>query len=561
MRQSKLFGKTLRQKPKSATVKSHELLLKAGFIKPVAAGIYSFMPLGFRVLEKVDRIIKEELAREGVQHLLMPLVHPSTLWQETGRRKKMERILATFRARHGGEYLLAPTHEETVTDLARLFVLSYRDLPVIVNQNQWKYRDEVRATGGLLRTREFLMQDAYSFDVDEAGLAEAFTKVSRAYHQIFKRMGFAMTVVKADSGAIGGAGSEEFMVISDAGEDLIFVCDQCDYKANLEKAESVPAPFKQDEEVKPMEAVLGKGIIGVEALAKHLRIPVEKTTKTLLYQADERVVAVCVRGEYKVSEVKLGNLLGVSDLALASEEVVEKLTGAKVGYAGPVGLPKEVEVIWDRTTEGRVNFECGGNKTDYHNINVNFGRDLSRPKEFVDVREVKVGEGCVNCKAGKLKEQRAIELAHVFKLGTIYSEAMRAHFLDEKGAKKPLVMGCYGIGMTRLVAAAVEQHHDDKGMIWPEAMAPYRVHLLSLRAEGVEQRAERVYEELLHAGIEVLWDDREESAGVKFADSDLIGIPVRLVVSAKTGEKVEWKKRDEQEVELLDLDEVKTRLK
>lgn len=558
MRQSNLFGKTLRQKPKVATVKSHELLLKAGFIKPVAAGIYSFMPLGFRVLEKVDYIIKEELAQEGVQHLLMPLVHPSTLWQETGRRKKMERILATFRARHGGEYLLAPTHEETVTDLARLFVLSYRDLPVIVNQNQWKYRDEIRATGGLLRTREFLMQDAYSFDADEEGLAEAFKKVSRAYHAIFERMGFAMTVVKADSGAIGGTGSEEFMVTSDAGEDIIFVCDKCDYKANLEKAESVFPAFKQNEEMKPMEAVLGKGIIGVEALAKHLKIPVQATTKTLIYQADNRVVVVCVRGEYKVSEVKLVNLLGVSDLALASEEVVKKLTGAEVGYAGPVGLPKEIEVLWDKTTKGRVNFECGGNKTDYHNINVNFGRDVETPKHFVDVREVQAGEGCINCKEGKLKEQKAIELAHVFKLGTIYSEAMGAYFLDETGAKRPLVMGCYGIGMTRLIAAAVEQHHDDKGMRWPPQIAPYRVHLISLK--GGEEQAEKVYEELTKADVEVLWDDRDESAGVKFADSDLIGIPVRLVVSAKTGDKVEWKERTKDGVELLTLSDVEKRL-
>lgn len=534
-------------------VVSHQLLLRAGFITPVAAGIYSFLPLGFRVLEKIDQIIKEELAKRGVQHLLMPFVHPATLWEETGRFAKMQKILAVFDANHGGKYLLAPTHEETVTDVARHFIGSYRDLPVILNQNQWKYRDEVRAVGGLLRTREFLMQDAYSFDRDEDGLAKSFDLMSEAYHAIFRRMGFSPTVVKADSGPIGGTGSEEFMVESDSGEDRIFVCNQCDYKANVEKAESIFSSFEQKETEQPMQEVLGKGIIGVEALAKFLNIPVAKTTKTLLYQADKRVVAVCVRGEYNASEVKLANYLKCINLSLASAETVKKLTGAEVGYAGPIGLPKEISVIWDKSTEGRVNFEAGANRTHYHNINVNFGRDVESPKEFVDIREVKEGEVCVKCHKGKLAEKKAIELGHVFKLGTLYSEAMNAHFRDSDGRKKPIIMGCYGIGMTRVMAAVVEVHHDEKGIIWPGAIAPFEVHLVSL--SGAEKQAEKVYKDLVAAGIDVLWDDRDESAGVKFADADLVGIPYRVVVSKKTGDKLEVKKRNESTTRLASFHE------
>jgi len=554
MKYSKLIGKTQRQKLAGSEAISHKLLLKAGFITPVAAGIYTFLPLGFRVLEKVDHIIKEELEKRGIQNMIMPFVHPASLWKETGRFSKMRQILAVFKARHGGEYLLAPTHEETVTDLARKFILSYKDLPFIVNQNQWKYRDEIRVTGGLLRTREFLMQDAYSFDMDEKGLDYSFKLVSEIYHAIFRRMGFEITVVKADSGAIGGTGSEEFMVPSKDGEDMIIVCDDCDYKANLEKAESIFPGYPQDKEIKPMKAVLGKGIIGVEELAKFLKIPVEATTKTLLYQCDDKVVAVCIRGEYQINETKLANYLKCSNLTLASEEAVKKVTGAKVGYAGPVGLPDNVEVVWDLTTKGRTNFEAGANKTDYHNLNVNFDRDVKKPEKYIDIRQVKDGEVCSKCQKGKLKELKTIELGHVFKLGTIYSQAMGANFVDDNGKSKPIVMGCYGIGMTRILSAAVEEHHDDKGIIWPASIAPFKVHLISLK-DG-EAKAAEIYRKLMDSKIEVLWDEREESAGVKFADADLIGIPLRLVISRKTGEKIEMKKRGENKINLLSESEL-----
>lgn len=559
MRYSTYIGKTMRQKLSGVDAVSHQLLLKAGFITPVAAGIYTFLPLGFRVLEKIDHIIKDELEKRGVQHLIMPFVHPATLWKESGRFKKMRRILAVFKANHGGEYLLAPTHEETVTDIARKFVVSYKDLPFIVNQNQWKYRDEIRVTGGLLRTREFLMQDAYSFDRDENGLEQSFRLMSEAYHAIFERMEFDTIVVEADSGAIGGSGSEEFMIASDAGEDMIFVCDKCSYKANLEKAESTPPVYSQDKEIKPMKEVLGEKIIGVEKLAAFLKIPVHATTKTLLYQADDRVVAVCVRGEYNINEVKLANYLGCTNLDLATAVTVKRVTGAEVGYAGPIGLPKDVQVIWDKTTKDRTNFEAGANKPHHHNINVNFGQDVAAPKDFVDIRQVKEGEVCPSCKKGKLKEKRTIELAHVFKLGTIYSDKMKAKFTDTDGKMKPLVMGCYGIGMTRVLSAAVEQHHDDKGIIWPKALAPFDVHLISL--PGGEEKAQEYYSFLQKEGIAVLWDDREESAGVKFADCDLIGIPIRAVISAKTKGGVEIKRRDQKESEVLDFDKALNLLK
>jgi len=551
MKYSQLIGKTSRQKLPGSEILSHQLLLRGGFITPVAAGIYSFLPLGFRVLEKIDQIIKEELAKVGVQHLLMPIVHPASLWQETGRLEKMRKILAVFETQRGGKYLIAPTHEETVTDIARHFILSYRDLPVIVNQNHWKYRDEPRVSGGLLRTREFLMQDAYSFDTGEDGLEKSFQSISQAYQNIFDRMELVTTLVKADSGPMGGLGSEEFMLESENGEDRILVCDSCPYKANVEKAESLFSAFRQKEEIRPMQKVLGKGIIGVEPLAKFLDIPVEKTTKTLLYQADDRVVAVCIRGEYNISEVKLANYLKCINLALASEQTVKKLTGARVGYAGPLGLPDTVLVIWDLTTQGRINFEAGANETDYHNLNVNFGRDVARPKTFMDVREVKAGEICPKCQKGKLRGKSAIELAHIFKLGTLYSEAMKANFLDRDGKSKPIVMGCYGIGITRIMAAVVEQHRDKQGIIWPPSIAPYLVHLITL--PGGEVQAEQTYQGLLVSGIEVLWDDRDESAGVKFADADLIGIPYRLIVSEKTGNKVEVKKRSEKETALFSL--------
>ncbi|MEK7137309.1 MAG: proline--tRNA ligase, partial [Patescibacteria group bacterium] len=492
------------------------------------------------------------LGQRGVQHLLMPLIHPASLWAETGRLTKVD-VLAGFESRRGGAYVIAPTHEETVTDLARTYIKSYRDLPVILNQDQWKYRDEIRVSGGLLRTREFLMQDAYSFDRDEAGLEESFQIMRDAYHAIFERIGLPMMVVQADSGTIGGDASEEFMVIADAGEDTIFVCDSCDYKANVEKATSRFKKYPQEKKMNPMEAVEGKGLIGVAPLAKFLGLEVHQTTRTLLFQADKDVVAVMVRGDYNISETKLKNYLGCLNLSLATAEVVKKVTGADVGYAGPVGLPKSVKVVADLTCEDRTNFEAGANRTNYHNVNVNFDRDFPVPP-FVDVRAVSEGDQCSHCKDA-LRKESAIELGHVFKLGTVYSEKMKAQFTDEDGKRKPLIMGCYGIGMSRVMAAAVEVSHDSKGIIWPEAIAPFVAHLIVLGKEKeVLQEAETLYEGLWEMGIDTLFDDRmDATAGEKLADADLIGIPHRIIVSARTlkEEGIEWKKRSEKESKIV----------
>lgn len=555
MRYSQLFGKTQKEVPREATTISHQLLLRAGYIHQIAAGIYDFLPLGYRVLTKLDLIIKEELSKEGVQHLLMPFVHPAALWQETGRYDKMDKVLAKFQSKRGADLILAPTHEETVTDLARNYIHTYKDMPVTLNQNQWKYRDEIRVNGGLLRTREFLMQDAYSFDVDKAGLDESFNKVSRAYHAIFKRVGIEVSVVKADSGTMGGSDSQEFMMVSEVGEDTIFVCDQCDYSANVEKAESKFETYPQDKEMKAMEEVKGEGLIGVEALAEFLKIPVHATTKTIIFQADDKVVAVMIRGDYDINEVKLKNYLGCQELNLASAEVVEKLTGAVVGYAGPIGLPKEVTVVADLTCEGRTNFEAGANKTNYHNINVNFERDFPTPV-FVDIRSVKDGDVCCKCEKGKLSSNQAIELGHVFKLGNCYSEQMGAKFVDKDGKQKLIEMGCYGIGITRLIGAIVENMHDEHGIIWPKNAAPFQLHLISLgKEEEVQQKAQELYQELTATGWEVLYDDREESAGKKFADADLIGLPVRVVISNRTlaENAVEWKERAKADAEKVAL--------
>lgn len=563
MRYSQSFGKTQKEIPREATTVSHQLLLRAGFIHQIAAGIYDFLPLGFRVLNKLDVIIKDELSKEGVQHLLMPFVHPASLWQETGRYDKMDKIIAKFQSKRGAEQLLAPTHEETVTDLARNYIRTYKDMPVTLNQNQWKYRDEIRVNGGLLRTREFLMQDAYSFDADKAGLDESFNKVSRAYHAIFKRVGIEVAVVKADSGTMGGSDSQEFMMVAEVGEDTIFLCDNCDYSANLEKAESKFEVHPQDKEMKEMEEVYGEGIVGVKELSEFLGVPFHSTSKTMLFQADDKIVAVMIRGDYDINEVKLKNYLGCQELNLASKEVVEKTTGAIIGYAGPIGLPKEVQLVADLTCEGRVNFEAGANKSNYHNINVNFERDFPTPV-FVDLRSVKEGDVCSKCEKGKLYSDNAIELGHVFKLGNCYSEQMGAKFVDKDGKQKLIEMGCYGIGITRLIGAIVENKHDDNGIIWPKNAAPYQVHLVSLgKDEEVTQKADQLYADLTAQGWEVLYDDREESAGKKFADADLIGLPVRVVLSNRTmaESSVEWKERAKEEAEKVSMDSLEEKLK
>jgi prolyl-tRNA synthetase len=565
MRQSRLLGKTLREAPRDAQTAAHALMLRAGYIQQLSAGVYIYLPLLHRTLARLSQIVREEMEAAGGVELLMPALQPRELWEESKRWERytaIDGIMFAFKDRRGATVCLGPTHEEIITDILRREIKSYKDLPKCAFQIQTKFRDEIRPRFGLMRAREFVMKDAYSFDADQAGFDASYEAMRKAYHRICERIGFKYRAVEADSGAIGGSQSQEFVVLADTGEDTILFCDRCDYAANQERAESRLQEFPQDPEPKPMEAVFGEGLIGVEPLAKFLNIPVWKTTKTLIYEADDKVVAVAVRGDCDVNEIKVVNFLGCKRLRLASPQIIKELTAAEVGYAGPIGLPSSVRIIADRAVGNRVNFECGANKTNYHNINVNFGRDLPVP-EFGEFKLAKAGERCPRCD-GTLQAAKGIEVGHIFGLGTKYSEAMNCRFLDAQGKSQPVIMGCYGIGITRMAAAWIEQNHDEKGIIWSAQIAPFDVHLIGLNLEDplVSAEAERVYKQIQTAGIEVLFDDRPARAGEKFSDADLIGIPARVTISKRALEqkKLEFKARRETQAQLLSLEEVQARI-
>lgn len=562
MRQSRHIGRTSREVPRDAHTASHQLMLRAGYIKQISAGVYCYLPLLHRTLMKISNIVREEMDAAGAQELLMTALQPQELWEESKRWERytdIDGIMFSFEDRRGATVCLGPTHEEVITDIVRREVSSYKDLPITLYQIQNKFRDEIRPRFGLMRAREFIMKDAYSFDVDQEGLNRSFDQMDHVYHRICQRMGFHYRAVEADSGAIGGSGSREFMALAEAGEDVILYCDSCDYAANRERAESRLEEFEQDAQLSPMEEVLGENLIGVEPLAAFLGIPVWKTTKTLLFDADDEVVAVMVRGDSDVHELKVANHLGCKTLRLCSAETIEELTGAKVGYAGPIGLPKSVRVLADYYVNNRINFECGANRTDYHSINVNFERDLEMP-EFGDFKLAKAGDRCPRCEQGALCETRGIEVGHIFQLGTKYSAEMQAVYRDKDGESKPLVMGCYGIGISRMAAAVVEGSHDENGIIWPKNIAPYQVHLIGLNVEKerVRERAEELYANLCSSGVEVLYDDRELRAGEKFSDADLIGIPLRLTVSERSlaNGGVEVKVRSQKESAIIPLDSI-----
>lgn len=566
MRQSRHVGKTLREAPKDAQTAAHALMLRAGYIQQISAGVYTYLPLLFRTLNKISQIIREEMAAAGSEELLMPALQPRELWEESGRWERytaVDGIMFSFKDRRGAVSCLGPTHEEIVTDILRREIKSYKDMPRGVFQIQTKFRDEIRPRFGLMRAREFIMKDAYSFDTDEAGLDVSYEAMRRAYHRICERIGFKFRAVEADSGAIGGSGSQEFMVLADTGEDTILFCDQCDYAANQERAMSRLEEFAQDAEPLPVQDIVGEGLVSTAALAKFAGIPVWKTTKTLFFEADGQLVAAMVRGDCDVNEIKLTNFLNCKALRLASPDKIKALTGAEVGYAGVVGLPAGVRVVADLLCRNRVNFECGANATHHHLLNVNFGRDLPLP-EFGDFKLAKEAEGCPRC-GGKLQAARGIEVGHIFKLGTKYSKAMNLCYLDAKGQSQQVVMGCYGIGVSRMAAAFVEQNHDDKGILWSAQIAPYQVHLvaLNLEDETVKTRAEALYQQLQAAGLEVLFDDRPLRAGEKFGDADLLGLPVRLTVSKRTLEQnqLEFKLRRAGQMELVGVDEVVAKIK
>ncbi len=536
IRYSEYLMPTTKETPSDAEVASHRLMLRAGLIRKVASGIYNYLPAGLRVLRKVEAIIREEMDRAGAQEVLMPAVIPAELWKESGRWDAYGKELLRFRDRADREFCLGPTHEEVITDLVRREVRSYRQLPLNLYQIQDKFRDEIRPRFGLMRGREFFMKDAYSFDADEEGAAGTYRKMYDAYCRIFRRMGLDFRAVEADTGAIGGSSSHEFMVIAESGEDAIVSCLDCDYSANVEKAECLPGiPDAVSPPVSGSpKKVSTPGKRTIEEVSAFLGVPPALLIKTLLFETDGGDVAVILSGNHEVNETKVKNHVGADWVKLAGEERVREITGAPSGYAGPVGLP--VRVLADHSVRGIASGATGANEPDAHLLDVVPGRDF-RPEEYADLRLVEKGDRCPRC-SGTLHFSRGIEVGHVFRLGTKYSESLSATFLDAGGKERLIVMGCYGIGVGRTAAAAIEQHHDPDGIRWPISIAPFEVCVLpvNMKHAGLVREAERVAEELSVRGTEVLFDDRDERPGIKFKDADLVGIPLRVTFGEKNFE-------------------------
>jgi len=557
-----MFMPTLREVPAEAEIPSHQLMLRAGLMRKLASGIYSFLPLGYRTFRKIEQIIREEMDRAGAQELIMSALLPAEAYQASGRWEVFGPEMFRLKDRHSRDFCLGPTHEEVFTELVRNEIRSYRALPLTLYQIQTKYRDERRPRFGVMRSREFVMKDAYSFDRDEAGLDISYQKMYEAYCRTFDRCGLNYMVVEADSGAMGGSGSQEFMVKSSVGEAVIAHCEACGYTANEEKAECVPEAYCPEGDgcgsELPLEKVATPDVKTIEELVSFFNCSSKEFAKTLIYKADGRVVAVMVRGDRDVNETKLQNYLGCLELELADEETVQKATGAIVGFAGPIGLNAELnmELIVDPEVTLMKNFIVGANETGYHYKNVNYERDF-KASVIKDVRNIVEGDKCPKC-GGSIKLTHGIEVGHIFKLGTKYSKALNCVYLDEQGKEVPMVMGCYGIGVNRTMAAIIEQNYDENGIIWPIAVAPYHVIIIPVNTSDSVQMetAEKMYTELCKAGIEVLIDDRDERPGVKFKDADLIGIPIRITVGRKAGDGiVEYKLRKDKDIKELKIDE------
>ena len=561
MRTSQLLIPTLREDPGEAEIASHRLMLRAGMIRKVAAGIYTYLPLGLRVIRKIERIIREEMNRAGAQEILMPILSPAELWRETGRWDFYGKELLRCKDRHERDFCFGPTHEEVITDLFRREVRSYRQLPLNFYQIQTKFRDEIRPRFGLMRGREFLMKDAYSFDKDEEGAGRSYQKMYDAYHQIFTRCGLNFRAVEADTGLIGGSMSHEFMVLADTGEETILFDENGAYAANVERAEVLPPPEASLEPQRSLQKVSTPNATTVEEVCTFLKTSPEKLVKTLLYHTEkEEIVGVLIRGDHEANEIKVKRCLGVTGLTLADAETVARVSSAPVGFAGPVGL-KNIQILADHAIQGMRNFVVGGNESDTHLLNVNWDRDF-KVDIFTDLRQAQAGDP--SPRGGTpLRSAKGIEVGHVFLLGTKYSQAMGATFLDPNGKETLAVMGCYGIGVGRTAAAAIEQNHDRKGMIWPLSIAPFHIHLLPVTAsENVQETTQALYASLANAGLEVLWDDRDERAGVKFNDADLIGAPFQVTIGDKglaTG-AVDIKNRRTGEMTKISYKEVATYL-
>lgn len=563
MRVSQLLIPTLRETPAEAEVVSHQLMVRAGYIRKAAAGVYTLLPLAWRVIKKIERIVREEMDSQGGQEILMPIIQPAELWQESGRWDVYGPELFRLKDRHGRDFCLGPTHEEIITDLVRGEVNSYRQLPLLLYQIQNKYRDERRPRFGLMRGREFIMKDLYSFDRDEEGLDVSYNKMHRAYTNVFRRCGLVFRPVEADSGAIGGNDTHEFMVLAESGEALVVYCtnEPCGYAANVERAVSPPDLSSTGEEPRPLEEISTPGRRTVDQVTGALNIGPQKIIKTILYETEKGMAAALVRGDREVNEIKLQKALGVLRLELAGPDAVERLTGARVGFAGPVGL-KDVRIVADTEVETMVNAVCGANKNDVHYRNVNPGRDF-RWDTGTDLRLIRAGYSCPNC-GSPLEEARGIEVGQIFKLGTKYSKVLGAVYLDESGRSRPIVMGCYGIGVTRTMAAAIEQNHDENGIIWPAAIAPFHAVVVPVSNKDPKQveAAGRIYRNLIEAGVEVVLDDRNERPGVKFKDADLVGYPVRITIGSKAlaEGRVELRHRKTGEVEMLPEEDVAARV-
>jgi len=557
MRYSKMFLPTIKEIPSDAEVISHQLMLRAGMIRKLASGIYSYLPMGYRVIRKVEQIIREEMNRAGAQEIFMPSVQPADLWKESGRWNFYGKELLRFRDRKDAECCLGPTHEEVVTDIVRNEIKSYRQLPMNLYQIQTKFRDEIRPRFGLMRCREFSMKDAYSFDVD-AGQADAsYQQMFEAYNRIFTRCGLKFRPVEADTGSIGGSYSHEFLVIADSGEDAMAYCEGCGYAANMEKAE-LARPERQavQSSLLPKEEAFTPEVRTIEEVCAFLDVSPAQVVKTLVFSADDVPVAVLVRGNEEVNEIKVKNFLGCDVLEMAMDDMIQAVAGSPRGFVGPIGI--NCRTLADYSLLNLANMVVGANRENYHLKNVNFGRDF-QIAEFADLRLIREADPCPRC-AREIRFARGIEVGHVFKLGTKYSKAMKAVYLDRQGREQLMVMGCYGIGVGRTVAACIEQYHDDNGIIWPLAIAPYQVIITPVNINDPElsRAAEELYAELTAQGVEVLLDDRDERAGVKFKDADLIGIPMRITIGPKNlaQGKMELRRRDSGETKILSREEV-----
>lgn len=556
MKMSKLFVQTLREFPSDAEVVSHKMLARAGYIRKLASGIYNYLPLMWRVLRKIENIVREEMDAAGAQELLMPFVQPQELWEESGRWEKYGKELMRLKDRHERGMCLGPTHEEVITAIARDGIKSYKQMPVNLYQIQSKFRDEIRPRFGLLRGREFLMKDAYSFDVDEAGLDKEYQNMSQAYTKIFKRCGLETKMVQSDTGAIGGSMSHEFMVITttDSGENDVFYCDKCDYAANSDHAKSKMLDAITDGGFSKSEIIDTPNTKSIEELVEFLKVPPSVILKTLVYIADKKPVLALIRADKTIEETKLKNALGVNELRIAvageiEELMVQKEFDADKGFIGPVGMTG-IWTVFDESVKDMKNFVVGCNQKDKHLVGANIGAEINEPKQYFDFRLVEKGEICPMC-GGTLNVTRGIEVGNIFKLGTKYSKSMKAVFTDVDGKEKPYIMGCYGIGISRTAAAAVESYHDENGIIWPVAIAPYHVIIVPVNVKDELQMkvANELYEKLLNQGVEVVLDDRDERPGVKFKDADLIGFPYRITVGKTIQEgSVEFKTRSNGEM-------------